>query len=178
MKPLVLVLGGARSGKSRHAEALAKRASAHTPVTYIATAGPPRDAEMAARIDAHIARRPAAWATVDAPRDLLSAVRDADGIVLIDCLTLWLSNVLLAEEDVAAAIKGLCEGLEARQHAVIAVSNEVGEGIVPATSLGRRFRDDQGVLNQQVAHMATHVVKMVAGCPILVKPRTDPEISL
>ncbi|MEM8856056.1 MAG: bifunctional adenosylcobinamide kinase/adenosylcobinamide-phosphate guanylyltransferase [Pseudomonadota bacterium] len=178
MKPLVLVLGGARSGKSRHAETLAARASARLPVTYVATAGPPRDAEMAARIKAHIARRPAEWATVDAPRDLLKPLREGDGLILIDCLTLWLTNVMLAEEDVSAAIKGLDSALEERRSTVIAVSNEVGEGIVPATSLGRRFRDEQGVLNQMVARRATHVVKMVAGCPILVKPRTDPEIAL
>jgi adenosylcobinamide kinase/adenosylcobinamide-phosphate guanylyltransferase len=171
----VLVLGGARSGKSRQAEALAHRAS--RPVTYVATAEA-WDAEMARRIAAHRERRPADWRTVDAPLELAAAVEAAaPGIVLVDCLTLWLSNVMHAGRDVGAATDAFLAAA-ARREAVVAVSNEVGEGIVPGTALGRAFRDEQGVLNQRVAAAATAVVKMVAGLPLVVKPRTDPEILL
>ncbi|MEO1102501.1 MAG: bifunctional adenosylcobinamide kinase/adenosylcobinamide-phosphate guanylyltransferase [Pseudomonadota bacterium] len=177
MKPsLVLVLGGARSGKSRYAESLARVAGA--PVSYIATAGPPRDDEMAARIAAHQARRPADWITIDAPLDLAEALANVAGVAVVDCLTLWLTNVVLAEKSVGDATDALLSAMAARAGSVVAVSNEVGEGIVPATSLGRRFRDHQGVLNQRVAEVATDVVKVVAGCPVVIKPRPQPEISL
>lgn len=176
--PLVLVLGGARSGKSRYAEGLAKGAG--RPVTYVATAGPPRDSEMAERIARHRESRPAEWRTVEVTEALGEAVLDApeEGVVIVDCLTLWLTNVVLADRNVDAEIGRLLEALAERRAAVVAVSNEVGEGIVPATALGRSFRDLQGMLNQRVARAADTVVKMVAGCPLLVKPARDPEIRL
>lgn len=178
---LVLVLGGARSGKSRYAEGLAHRASAAgTAVTYLATAGAPRDAEMAERIATHQARRPAQWSNIEAPRAIEPIVCGNPGFLLVDCLTLWLTNVMLSDdgEDVATAIDGLTKAMTERAGTVVAVSNETGQGIVPATSLGRAFRDAQGVLNQRVATIATHVVLMAAGCPILAKPRPEPEIKL
>jgi len=174
--PLVLVIGGARSGKSRFAERLA--AEAGRPVTYLATAGPPRDREMADRIARHQADRPEDWRTVEASMDLSGPLGELNGVVLVDCLTLWLTNVVLADRDVEAETEKLLAALERRSAAVVAVSNEVGEGIVPTTALGRAFRDQQGVLNRQVAEAADTVVKMVAGCPLVVKPSRDPEVRL
>ncbi|MEM7695180.1 MAG: bifunctional adenosylcobinamide kinase/adenosylcobinamide-phosphate guanylyltransferase [Pseudomonadota bacterium] len=174
--PLVLVIGGARSGKSRHAEALAQQSGA--PVTYVATAGPPQDAEMAERIAKHKATRPATWRTVETVDGLGDVITTTTGVVLVDCLTLWLSNLMFADRDLDDARKTLGEALEARAGAVILVTNEVGEGIVPATPLGRRFRDGQGVLNVWAAGKATNVIKMVAGVPLTVKPSPFPEFSL
>ncbi|UOM36812.1 bifunctional adenosylcobinamide kinase/adenosylcobinamide-phosphate guanylyltransferase [Acuticoccus sp. I52.16.1] len=171
----ILVLGGARSGKSRYAETLAEGAG--RPVTYVATAGPPRDEEMAARIAAHRERRPPHWTTIEATIDLAPTLQ-GEGVVLLDCLTLWLTNVMLGEHDVARHSRALCAALEARGRDVIAVANEVGEGIVPATPLGRAFRDAQGTLNQALARRATAVVKLVAGCPLQVKPAPAPAIGL
>lgn len=110
--------------------------------------------------------------------ELAAAIGPIEGVVLVDCLTLWLTNIVLAERDAAAETAALVEALAARRGPTLAVANEVGEGIVPATPLGRRFRDLQGVLNQRVAEVASDVVKLVAGCPIIVKPRNEPEPSL
>jgi adenosylcobinamide kinase/adenosylcobinamide-phosphate guanylyltransferase len=163
---LTLVIGGARSGKSRHAEALVE--SMPAPWTYVATATM-LDAEMADRIALHQARRDGRWRTVEAPLDLAAALDDARGPVLLDCLTLWLTNVMLGEFDVAAEIERLERALAARRHPVVLVSNEVGLGIVPENSLARRFRDEQGRLNQRMAALADRVVLMVAGLPMVVK---------
>ncbi len=168
LPPLVLVLGGARSGKSRHAEALVE--SWPAPWTYIATAEA-FDAEMAARIAEHRARRPTGWETLEAPRDLpgvLAGVPPARP-VLVDCLTLWLSNLLLAERDLEAEGERLAAALAQRAGPVVLVSNEVGWGIVPETPLGRRFRDAQGRLNQRMAAVADRVVLVVAGIPVAIK---------
>lgn len=165
--PLILILGGARSGKSRHAEALVQAES--PPWTYIATAES-YDAEMTARIAEHRARRPDGWVTVDAPRDLPEAIMAApDAPLLVDCLTLWLSNLMLAEAGLDAASEALIAALLARAAPTVLVSNEVGSGIVPATPLGRRFRDAQGRLNQQVAAVAGRVELVVAGIPLRLK---------
>lgn len=165
--PLTLVLGGARSGKSRHAEALVQAEA--PPWTYIATAES-YDAEMTARIAEHRARRPADWVTVDAPRDLPAAIANApDAPLLVDCLTLWLSNVMLADAEVPSATEALLAALLARAAPTVLVSNEVGSGIVPATPLGRRFRDAQGRLNQQVAAVAGRVELVVAGIPLRLR---------
>ncbi|TCH98170.1 bifunctional adenosylcobinamide kinase/adenosylcobinamide-phosphate guanylyltransferase [Roseococcus sp. SYP-B2431] len=165
--PITLVLGGARSGKSRHAEALVQAES--PPWTYIATAES-YDPEMTARIAQHRARRPAGWVTVDAPRELPEAIAAA-GVapLLVDCLTLWLSNLMLAEAELDAATGSLLAALLARAAPTVLVSNEVGSGIVPATPLGRRFRDAQGRLNQQVAAVAGRVELVVAGIPLRLK---------
>jgi len=163
---LTFILGGARSGKSRRAEALVT--ALPPPWTYIATAEA-FDAEMATRIAEHRARRAAGWETLDAPRDLPEALARAHPPVLVDCLTLWLSNLMLAEADLTAAGDALEAELRAHPGPVVLVSNEVGAGIVPATSLGRRFRDAQGVLNQRMAALADHVELVVAGLPLRLK---------
>jgi adenosylcobinamide kinase / adenosylcobinamide-phosphate guanylyltransferase len=165
---LTLVLGGARSGKSRYAESLVMEFP--PPWLYVATAEP-LDGEMTARIAAHRARRGADWRAVEAPRDLAGALADnaAGGAVLVDCLTLWLSNLMLADADIEAESERL-EGVLARFAApLVLVSNEVGSGIVPDNALGRRFRDAQGRLNQRMAARADRVVLMVAGLPLVVK---------
>ena len=160
-----LVLGGARSGKSRHAEALVMRSP--PPWTYVAT-GQAFDDEMRARIAAHQAARAPGWVTVEAPLDLPAALA-ADGPVLVDCLTLWLSNLLLAGRDLEAAAAALEAALTARPAPTVLVSNEVGLGIVPDNALARRFRDAAGVLHQRLAAGAERVVMMVAGIPLQVK---------
>jgi adenosylcobinamide kinase / adenosylcobinamide-phosphate guanylyltransferase len=163
--PLVLVLGGARSGKSRHAEA---RFDGLAAMTYVATAQA-FDEEMRERIAEHRGRRDARWTTIDAPLDLAEALAAIDGPVLVDCLTLWLSNTMLAGRDVAAAGAELLAALSARRGLAVCVSNEVGLGIVPDTPLGRRFRDAQGRLNQSVAAIADEVVFVAAGLPLVLK---------
>lgn len=164
---ITLVLGGARSGKSRHAESLI--AGLPPPWTYVATAEA-RDHEMAARIRTHRARRGANWRTIEAPRDLVAALAACERMpVLIDCLTLWLSNLMLAEADIDAEIESLEQSLAAAAASVVLVANEVGSGIVPDHPLGRRFRDLQGVLNQRIAARADRVVLMVAGLPLALK---------
>jgi adenosylcobinamide kinase/adenosylcobinamide-phosphate guanylyltransferase len=163
-----LVLGGARSGKSRYAEAVTMAAPA--PWIYVATAEP-FDDEMRARIAEHKGRRGAEWQTVDAPTDLAGAIEDAPGdrAVLIDCLTLWLNNLMFRKINIETAIDNLEAALAARQAPTVLVSNEVGFGIVPDNAEARRFRDLQGRVNQRVAAMAGRVILMVAGIPMLVK---------
>ena len=165
---LTLVLGGARSGKSRHAESLI--AVGPPPWVYVATAEP-LDDEMTARIAAHRARRGADWRDVEAPRDLPGALarNAAGGAVLVDCLTLWLSNLMLADADIEAETARLESALASMAAPVVLVSNEVGSGIVPDNALARRFRDAQGRLNQRIAARADRVVLMVAGLPLVVK---------
>jgi adenosylcobinamide kinase/adenosylcobinamide-phosphate guanylyltransferase len=165
---LTLVLGGARSGKSRHAESLV--AALPPPWIYVATAEA-GDAEMAERIAAHRARRGANWRTVEAPHDLAAALTAAESNapVLVDCLTLWLSNRMLAGADIDAETAQLETALAGRHAPVVLVSNEVGFGIVPDNALARRFRDLQGRLNQRMAARAGRVVLMVAGLPLMVK---------
>ena len=165
---LTLVLGGARSGKSRHAEALV---TAHpAPWTYIATAQA-FDDEMRARIAEHRDRRAAGWVTVEAPLLLADAVTAAEGPVLVDCLTLWLTNLMLGEHDLDQATADLEGACLARRDPVVLVSNEVGLGIVPDNRLARAFRDAAGRLHQRIAHVADAVVFMMAGLPMPVKPR-------
>jgi len=167
-RSLTLLLGGARSGKSVHAEKLV--AALPAPWAYIATAEA-YDDEMAERIALHRSRRGEDWRTVDAPLDLAGALRALpDGQpVLVDCLTLWLSNHMLAGDDVDALSSELAEVLSKPRGPWFAVSNEVGMGIVPDNALGRRFRDAQGRLNQRVAARADRVFFMVAGLPMQVK---------
>ena len=164
----MLVLGGARSGKSRHAEALVT--AFPPPWLYIAT-GEPRDNEMAARIAEHRARRGGEWQTIEAPRDLAAALAagPVGAAVLVDCLTLWLSNVMLAGADVHAEIARLEHALAERSGPMVVVANEVGLGIVPENALARRFRDTAGRLNQRLAALADGVVLLVAGIPMKVK---------
>jgi len=163
-----LVLGGTRSGKSRHAEALTM--ARQPPWIYVATAQA-LDAEMAARIAEHRRRRDPRWHTLEAPRDLARTLDAAppDAPLLIDCLTLWLSNEMLARADLDAATKDLEAALDRRRASVVAVANEVGLGIVPDTVLGRQFRDAAGTLNQRLAIRADRVVLLVAGIPMTLK---------
>lgn len=165
---LTFVLGGARSGKSRHAEALVERLPA--PWTYIATAEA-YDEEMAERIALHRARRGAGWETIDAPHHLAACLMTVppERPVLVDCLTLWLSNRMLGEADIEMESAVLEAALLAREGPLVLVSNEVGLGIVPDNALARRFRDAQGRLNQRIAAFADEVVLMVAGLPLKVK---------
>jgi len=164
---LTLVLGGARSGKSRYAESLIT--ALPPPWIYAATAQA-LDAEMAARIGVHRTRRGAGWTTVEAPRDLAATLTShGNAPILIDCLTLWLSNLMMADAAIDAEIDRLGEALAEATAPVVLVANEVGSGIVPDNALARRFRDLQGGLNQRIAARADHVVLLVAGLPLTVK---------
>jgi adenosylcobinamide kinase / adenosylcobinamide-phosphate guanylyltransferase len=166
---LTLVLGGARSGKSRYAETLIT--ALPPPWIYVAT-GEALDAEMTARIAAHRARRGAGWTTLEAPREIAGALAaHAQAPTLVDCLTLWLSNLMMADAWVDAELDRLELALAEANAPVVMVANEVGSGIVPDNALARRFRDLQGVLNQRIAARADHVVLLVAGLPLIVKGR-------
>jgi len=174
----VLVIGGARSGKSGYALSLAAGAG-RAPV-FVATAEA-HDAEMAERIARHRQERAAPWRTVEAPLELAAAIaREAapDRVVLVDCLTLWLSNLMLAERRAEPATADLAAVVAAAAGPLVLVSNEVGHGIVPATPLGRAFRDAQGRLNQAMVASCDAVVLVVAGCPIQLKPASHPAIAL
>jgi adenosylcobinamide kinase / adenosylcobinamide-phosphate guanylyltransferase len=165
---LTLVLGGARSGKSRYAESLITARA--PPWIYIATAQAGDD-EMARRIAAHRARRNAGWQMIEAPHDLAGALEmaSAHAPLLVDCMTLWLTNRMLAEADLDAEIGRLEDALLRRAGVAVLVSNEVGYGIVPDNALARRFQDAQGRLNQRLAASADRVVLVVAGLPLAVK---------
>ncbi|MGA7261261.1 MAG: bifunctional adenosylcobinamide kinase/adenosylcobinamide-phosphate guanylyltransferase [Stellaceae bacterium] len=169
LPPVTLVLGGARSGKSRYAERLVEDAASRG--TYCATAEA-GDAEMAERIAVHRARRGAFWRTVEAPLDLASAITvhaEPECPILVDCLTLWLSNLILAGRQPGEEISALCSALRKARGTVVLVSNEVGMGLVPETPLGRNFRDAAGGLNQAVAALADRVVFVAAGLPLVLK---------
>jgi adenosylcobinamide kinase / adenosylcobinamide-phosphate guanylyltransferase len=171
MSDVTLVLGGARSGKSRHAEGLA--AAARGAKVYIATAEA-FDEEMRDRIARHQAQRGGAgWETIEAPLDLVPALKTIhSGVVLIDCVTLWISNLMHAERDVKAEVDRLCAALKASPARVVIVSNEVGLSIVPENALARRFRDEQGLANQAIAATADEVVLVAAGLPLFLKRRS------
>jgi adenosylcobinamide kinase / adenosylcobinamide-phosphate guanylyltransferase len=171
MTRFTLVLGGARSGKSRYAEGLIRAAPAQTRPHYLATAQA-WDAEMAARIMAHRADRDGqGWVTVEAPLDLAGALAALPPAapVLIDCLTLWVTNHLLADSDLTAEGAALAAAIARHAGPVVAVANEVGLGIVPDNALARRFRDAAGRLHQDLAAQADRVVLVVAGLPLAVK---------
>jgi adenosylcobinamide kinase / adenosylcobinamide-phosphate guanylyltransferase len=169
LPPVTLVLGGARSGKSRHAECVLQGAAACG--TYCATAEA-GDAEMAQRIAAHRARRGSFWHTIEEPLALapvIAAESSPGRPLLIDCVTLWLSNLMFAERSVEEEAEALCAALRLAAGPVVLVANEVGLGLVPETSLGRRFRDAAGRLNQQIAALADRVVLVAAGLPLVLK---------
>ncbi|WP_434458035.1 bifunctional adenosylcobinamide kinase/adenosylcobinamide-phosphate guanylyltransferase [Stutzerimonas urumqiensis] len=166
-----LILGGARSGKSRLAERLARESG--LAVTYVATSQP-LDTEMARRIEGHRARRPAAWQLVEEPLALaetLLAHAGGDRCLLVDCLTLWLTNLLLAEEParLSREREALLEALVTVPGRVLLVSNETGLGVVPMGELSRRYVDEAGWLHQAIAERADRVVFTVAGLPMVLK---------
>ncbi|TIU49454.1 MAG: bifunctional adenosylcobinamide kinase/adenosylcobinamide-phosphate guanylyltransferase [Mesorhizobium sp.] len=165
---LTFIIGGARSGKSAHAEILVT--ALPPPWAYIATAQA-YDDEMHERIALHRSRRGEGWSTIDAPLDLAEALEALpdNQPVLVDCLTLWLTNHMLADHDVDAVCRRLADVLSRPRGPWLVVSNEVGQGIVPDNALARRFRDDAGRLNQRVAAVADTVLLMVAGLPLKVK---------
>ncbi len=171
MAPSCFVVGGARSGKSRFA---IERFSADARIVFVATAEA-RDEDMAKRIARHRADRPSRWSTVEEPFDLVSRLRGLEGTsdgVIVDCLTLWVSNLLLRGDrddtilEHADALAGLIRG---RRASITLVSNEVGEGVHPETAAGLRFRDLLGNVNQRIAAVCETVVLMVAGIPLTVK---------
>lgn len=166
---ITLVLGGARSGKSRYAEGLVS--ATPPPWTYIATAQA-FDDEMKLRLAHHRSRRDERWRTVEEPLELgpiIARHASEGGAVLIDCLTLWLSNILLNGHDTERASAELIDALERVRGKIVIVSNEVGFGIVPDNRLAREFRDAQGWLNQAVARVADQVVLIAAGLPLTLK---------
>jgi adenosylcobinamide kinase/adenosylcobinamide-phosphate guanylyltransferase len=165
----LLVLGGARSGKSRHAQAMAEAFEGD--LVFIATAQA-FDDEMTAKIARHRADRGARWRTVEAPLDLAGTILSEGkvGVVLlVDCLTLWASNLLLSEEDAEPRIAALLSAISASPARIILVSNEVGLGIVPDNALARRFRDLAGEVNQRVAAAVETVDLAVAGLTLRLK---------
>ncbi|WP_417808999.1 bifunctional adenosylcobinamide kinase/adenosylcobinamide-phosphate guanylyltransferase [Thioclava sp.] len=167
MARILLVTGGARSGKSVLAEE--RTLMLGSPAHYIATAQA-FDGEMAARIATHRDRRGPEWHTHEAPLDLLDALRATDDAPrLVDCLTLWLSNLMLAEMDWESRARKMIAALPDLQQPVVFVTNEVGMGIVPDTPLARAFRDGAGTLNQWIATIADEVILSVSGLPLKVK---------
>jgi adenosylcobinamide kinase/adenosylcobinamide-phosphate guanylyltransferase len=178
-----LILGGARSGKTGHAIALAKSLAAarNAEVTYVATAQP-LDEEMQHRISLHRAERPPSWHTLEAPANLAQALAAtaAESILVVDCMTLWLSNALLKDfhDDAPTAAlpaweaerAALLHWLGQRRGDVLLISNEVGAGIVPLSPVSRRFQDEQGRLNQALAALCEQVTLVVAGIAVVIKP--------
>ena len=165
---ITLVTGGARSGKSRYAESLIT--GLPRPWVYVATALA-GDTEMAERIAAHQAQRVAGWKIIEVPHELAGAFLSipAASAVLVDCLTLWLSNRMLADANIEAEVDQLETALRRYTGVVVLVTNEVGSGIVPDNALARRFRDELGRLNQRIAALADRVVLVAAGLPLMLK---------
>lgn len=168
MAELVLILGGANSGKSDFAESLVRFHKKS--MTYIATAQA-FDAEMAAKIAQHTIARGDAWTTIEAPHDAPQVLGGLpkDGVALLDCATMWLSNRMLNEADLEAETELFLAGLQACPCPLVVVSNEIGMGIVPDNALARRFRSAQGRLNRQIAARAGLVVQVTAGLPLVLK---------
>lgn len=169
LPPLTLILGGARSGKSSYAETLAEQSG--LALRYLAT-GRAWDDEMRERINHHQDRRGINWVTHEEPLELADALTRAaapDAVVLVDCLTLWVTNLMMAERDIDRAGHDLAAGLAALPGPVIFVSNEVGLGIVPDNAMARAFRDHAGRLNQIIAAQCQSVVFIAAGLPLVLK---------
>jgi adenosylcobinamide kinase/adenosylcobinamide-phosphate guanylyltransferase len=167
-----LVLGGARSGKSRHAVAQAAQSGGR--VAFLATARA-LDGDMAARIARHRAERPVGWTTLEEPQELVAACRRAattHDVIVVDCATVWVANLMERGDDdaaVLAAADDLAKLQRKRVVSLVIVSNEVGEGVHPSTEVGRRYRDLLGFVNQRLAAAADRVTLMVAGIPLAVK---------
>lgn len=166
-----LVLGGARSGKSKYAEGLVEGSDASGGLVYVATAQA-YDNEMQDRISIHQRRRGDRWSTMDAPLDLNMALKSdacCSRAVLVDCLTLWITNLMMAGKNVAREIDELCVTIPTLTARVVFVSNEVGQGIVPDNEMAREFRDHAGQAHQQLAAVCDRVVFVTAGLPQILK---------
>jgi adenosylcobinamide kinase/adenosylcobinamide-phosphate guanylyltransferase len=173
---VTLVLGGARSGKSRYAQQLAEQSRQ---VVFVATAKASDD-EMAAKIERHRVERPQEWRTIEEPLDLPTVLGEnalGSDVIVVDCLTIFAANLLEVEgedsETIERRVEALCEALRAAQCNVVLVSNEVGSGVVPEYAVGCRYRDLLGEINQKVARVADDVVLMVAGLPLALKGHVE-----
>jgi len=162
---ITLVLGGARSGKSAYAEKIIEEMGGGT---YLATSRV-WDAEMSERVKIHQDRRNHLWDTVEEPIYITDLISETSKPMLVDCLTLWLSNLMEEECNIEAETQKLCNSLKMAKHPIILVSNEVGLGIVPDNALARKFRDHAGRLNQAVAQVANRVLFVAAGLPLVMK---------
>ena len=174
----LLVLGGARSGKSAYA---LKLAEAYSPERlYLATAAP-GDEEMAARIARHQAERGRGWTTLEEPLEVartLGAEARSGRVIVVDCLTLWLSNLMLMGRDPGPGVAALADAIRALAGPAILISNEVGMGIVPDHKLGREFRDWQGRANQEIARACDAAILIAAGLPLRLKPAATAGVQL
>jgi adenosylcobinamide kinase / adenosylcobinamide-phosphate guanylyltransferase len=170
---VTLVLGGVRSGKSRYAQQLGERAAR---VVFVATAKTGDDHEMQRKIERHQGNRPLHWQTVEEPLRLAEAIARhgfSCDLMIIDCLTFFAANLLDAEGDKQSAVEALCTVLKSPPCSIVLVSNEVGSGVVPAYPSGRRFRDLLGEMNQSVARVASNVLLLVAGLPLVLKGQLE-----
>jgi adenosylcobinamide kinase/adenosylcobinamide-phosphate guanylyltransferase len=173
-----LILGGARSGKSAFAQKLAEAHGAQR--LYLATAAA-GDEEMAARIARHRRDRGQGWTTLEEPLEIAAALvthAEAGRAVVVDCLTLWLSNLMLAGRDPGPAVAALADAIQRLAGPAILVSNEVGMGLVPDHKLGREFRDWQGRANREIAAACDAVIFVAAGLPLQLKPAATPSVQL
>jgi len=173
---ITLVLGGARSGKTRHGMMLAEQYRQFGLRTFYVATAEAHDEEMQDRIDRHKQERDALWTTIDAPLKLAAAIDEhsnAETCLLIDCLTLWATNLMLGNKDIDGETAALANRLKDASGPVILVSNEVGLGIVPDNALARRFRDIAGRLNQDIAAIADRVILVTAGLPMVLKGSSD-----
>lgn len=172
-REIVLITGGARSGKSRLALQIAE---GHSPKIFVATCEP-LDSEMQCRINNHKKERGHTWITIEEPIGLAPILQQrAAGVLLIDCMTLWLSNLLLLEksdQQITAMISQLCETAQQRNALTIIVTNEIGMGIVPDNELARRFRDLAGIMNQNLAKTADTVICAMSGLPLYLKEHAN-----
>lgn len=175
-----LIIGGARSGKSAYAEQLCEESKFD--LLYIATSPRfPNDAEMQSRIQHHVERRGSRWHLIEEELDLPGLLKrnmHPERAILVDCLTLWLNNLIFHKHDIAKARTDLISALKNAEGRILFITNEVGQGIVPADKLSRTFRDEQGRVNQHVASACDKVISVTAGIPLLLKPNPHPPISL
>jgi adenosylcobinamide kinase / adenosylcobinamide-phosphate guanylyltransferase len=172
-KTVTLVLGGVRSGKSHYAQQLGERAAR---VVFVATATAGDDDEMQRKVERHQSSRPLHWQTVEEPLWLAEAISrygPSCDLMIIDCLTFFAANLLDAQGDEQSAVEALCTALKAPPCSIVLVSNEVGSGVVPAYPSGRRFRDLLGEMNQSVARVASNVLLLVAGLPLVLKGQVE-----
>jgi adenosylcobinamide kinase/adenosylcobinamide-phosphate guanylyltransferase len=168
-----LILGGARSGKTAFAEAQAKSFKGKR--AYIATAEA-FDDEMRSRIDRHQSDRGDGWRTIEAPLDLVTALSACEEeIIVVDCITVWLGNLMHHGRDCSTEVASLCAVLAGKKQRVLIVSNEVGLGIVPENAMTRQFRDHQGFANQKIAAIADEVIFVAAGLPLILKKAKSPK---